>query len=580
MKAVVRILSALALALVATQASAQVSFFERENFEGQAVTVDKPMADLRSYGFSDVEVSVVVAGDQWEFCEEVQFSGRCVVLRPGSYASLGAMGLRARILSVRAAHREPRVVEPWRPPVAPPVALPMSSRITLYEHDGYQGRSFVADRPIAELQPYGFDDHASSAEVSGGPWEVCEDARFGGRCVVLRPGRYPSLRAMGLNDRVSSVRSGGRDMHGGEDPRYPPPPLTPTRVAQIIFYEHDDFRGQSLTADRPINDFAPHGFADRASSVVVTGGAWEACEHPQFRGRCVVLRPGRYASLRDLGLNDRLSSVRAASGDVPFTDDTRYPVAPVAAQATFYEHDGFQGQSFTTDRQIGDFGRFGFADRASSVIVVGDRWEVCEHPHFAGRCVVLRPGSYPSLGSMGLNDRLSSVRALGRDARIDDHRYAPMPIGGSPDYRRRRDERLYEVEISVARAVVGLPEQRCWVEREHVAVDQDNANVPNAIVGAIIGGVLGHQIGGGTGRDVATVGGAIAGAAIGANIGRDSTPGQSTFQDVRRCERVPSQARPQYWDVTYNFRGVEHRVQMTSPPGRTLTVNERGEPRW
>jgi hypothetical protein len=36
---------------------------------------------------------------------------------------------------------------------------------------------------------------------------------------------------------------------------------------------------------------------------------------------------------------------------------------------------------------------------------------------------------------------------------------------------------------------------------------------------------------------------------------------------------------PAYWDVTYNFRGQEHRVQMSAPPGTTVTVNELGEPR-
>ena len=72
--------------------------------------------------------------------------------------------------------------------------------------------------------------------------------------------------------------------------------------------------------------------------------------------------------------------------------------------------------------------------------------------------------------------------------------------------------------ISV-RAVVGPPEQRCWVERQQVVEDRGNANVGGAIVGALIGGVLGHQIGGGRGRDVATAGGAVAGAAIGSNAG-------------------------------------------------------------
>jgi uncharacterized protein YcfJ len=92
----------------------------------------------------------------------------------------------------------------------------------------------------------------------------------------------------------------------------------------------------------------------------------------------------------------------------------------------------------------------------------------------------------------------------------------------------------------------------------------------------LLGGILGHQVGGGTGKDLATAGGAIAGAAIGANV-NGGTP-QAATQDVRRCETVPNQ-RPQYWDVTYNFRGQEHRVQMTAPPGPTVTVNAQGEPR-
>jgi uncharacterized protein YcfJ len=31
--------------------------------------------------------------------------------------------------------------------------------------------------------------------------------------------------------------------------------------------------------------------------------------------------------------------------------------------------------------------------------------------------------------------------------------------------------------------------------------------------------------------------------------------------------------------VTYSFRGQEYRVQMTTRPGNTMTVNEQGEPR-
>ena len=250
-----------------------------------------------------------------------------------------------------------------------------------------------------------------------------------------------------------------------------------------------------------------------------------------------------------------------------------------AAEVTFYEQEGFQGRSFTATQRVGNLERYGFNDRASSAVVRGnrwERWEVCEDARFSGQCVILRPGNYANLAAMGLNNQVSSVRPVERNARIEEQRYAPAPVA-APDYRRRNNERLYEATVTSVRAVVGPPEQRCWVERGQVVQERGSANVPGAIAGALIGGILGHQVGGGRGNDLATAGGAVAGAAIGANAGRDGQ--QVVTQDIRRCENVPNQARPQYWDVTYTFRGQESRVQMTTPPGPTVTVNEQGEPR-
>lgn len=63
---------------------------------------------------------------------------------------------------------------------------------------------------------------------------------------------------------------------------------------------------------------------------------------------------------------------------------------------------------------------------------------------------------------------------------------------------------------------------------------------------------------------------------MGANVGRGQ---QTETRDVQRCETVSSQFRPDYRDVTYNFRCEDHRMQMTAAPGATVTVNQRGEPR-
>lgn len=162
---------------------------------------------------------------------------------------------------------------------------------------------------------------------------------------------------------------------------------------------------------------------------------------------------------------------------------------------------------------------------------------------------------------------------------------AQTPVYTAPnqqprDYRRRHNEPLYQAAVLSVRAVMGQTEQRCWIEREAVAPQRPPANVPGAVIGGVIGGILGHQIGSGTGRDLATVGGAVAGAVVGANVGRDRYGNPVATQDVRRCTDEPVSSEPAYWDVMYQFRGVTHRVQMTSPPGRSITVNADGEPRY
>jgi len=247
------------------------------------------------------------------------------------------------------------------------------------------------------------------------------------------------------------------------------------------------------------------------------------------------------------------------------------------AQVVLYERQNFRGQTFTATRNVADFNRVGFNDRASSVVVLGERWEVCSDSRFRGDCMVLRPGRYPSLAAMGMSDQVSSVRAVSRQRQVEEARYAP-PAESVYDSRPRRSERMFEAPVTSVRAVVNTPEKRCWMEREEIAQAPKETNVGGALAGALIGGILGHQVGGGAGKDLATVGGAVAGAALGAQVGRDSNAAPST-RAVQRCTTPPNYAKPEFWDVSYTFRGVAHRVQLAYEPGDTITVNARGEPR-
>ncbi|MEP6656645.1 MAG: beta/gamma crystallin-related protein [Betaproteobacteria bacterium] len=84
-----------------------------------------------------------------------------------------------------------------------------------------------------------------------------------------------------------------------------------------------------------------------------------------------------------------------------------------AAQVTIYADENFRGRAVTIDQPVGDFNRYGFNDQASSASVRGGTWQFCTEINFRGRCVSLSPGDYRSLASVGINDRISSLREAG-----------------------------------------------------------------------------------------------------------------------------------------------------------------------
>lgn len=245
--------------------------------------------------------------------------------------------------------------------------------------------------------------------------------------------------------------------------------------------------------------------------------------------------------------------------------------APALAQITFYEQPNFGGRSVTTNGSVSNLRSSNFNDRASSVVVRSQRWEVCVDQRYGGRCRVLRPGQYASLEAMGLDDQISSVRAVASNAGDDELSYAPYPAVQG-DYRRRGGERLYQATVSDVRAVYVDAGQRCWTEHEQVGDGRrSDGSAAGTVIGAVIGGILGHQIGGGNGRTLATVGGVVAGGVVGNNVGRNNSGEAVETHDVQHCADRRESQRPAYWDVTYDFRGQQHHMQLATPPGATVT---------
>jgi hypothetical protein len=338
--------------------------------------------------------------------------------------------------------------------------------------------------------------------------------------------------------------------------------------ADVTFFEHENFSGRSFTARDPVDNFKSYGFNDQASSAIVTGHAWEVCDDAYFRGRCIVLRPGNYPSLREMAMNDRLSSAREADRNARYADE-RYAPAPLPGQITFYMGDHFRGPSFNAQGDVADFHGTGFNDRAASAVVFGSNWEVCSRAAYGGRCVILQPGRYPNLASMGLEDRITSVRALPSDVRYEPTRYA-APAGPAYDWRPRPQEQLYQANVLSSRAYYAVNGQPCWVDRDQALEEQRRNRIGGAVIGGVLGGILGHEVGSG---DEATIGGAVGGAVLGGVIGNN------LHTNPQRCAPNVAAGAPEYWDTVYDWHGVQHHMQTTSAPGPTVTVNANGEPR-
>ena len=124
--------------------------------------------------------------------------------------------------------------------------------LALYQDEDFRGRSMVVGQVVRNLTDEGFNDRVSSVMIRSGNWLLCTDADFKGQCITLGPGRYPSLRPMGLNDSVSSVREvDRRDGRWNED-RAPQIHMDGNRFGRVIFdngcmvfYDPQGRRGQS-----------------------------------------------------------------------------------------------------------------------------------------------------------------------------------------------------------------------------------------------------------------------------------------------------------------------------------------------
>jgi hypothetical protein len=101
MHTLLKTMLAVAGVALATTAGAQVKLYSGPDFHGQEFRVDHPMRDLDRTDFNDRASSMIVEHGTWQVCENAQFQGHCVTVRPGQYSSLDHMGMGNKISSLR-----------------------------------------------------------------------------------------------------------------------------------------------------------------------------------------------------------------------------------------------------------------------------------------------------------------------------------------------------------------------------------------------------------------------------------------------------------------------------------------------
>jgi hypothetical protein len=151
-------------------------------------------------------------------------------------------------------------------------------------------------------------------------------------------------------------------------------------------------------------------------------------------------------------------------------------------EVIIYKQPNFRGQSHVVNGEVNNL-EGGFARDASSLVVKGGYWEVCDQDHFKGNCHVLEPGRYPRLDS-NLNERIVSIRYLGNDQKLAKRVYREEVREARRENRREYRER---VAASGAIDLFGRPNFRGRsVRLEDNAADLHERNFDGRASSAIV----------------------------------------------------------------------------------------------
>jgi hypothetical protein len=261
----------------------------------------------------------------------------------------------------------PRYQGPWTDFDHPPATV----EACFYADADFGGdRACYGQGRVASVGDW--NDRFSSVRLYGGATaRVFQDGGFGARAVELTAD-VADLGALSFNDQASSLE-------------------VAAPVDQACFYSDIDFHG-ARTCHRVGDLGFVGGWNDQFSSVQLFGTSVRLFEHADLGGESRWLT-GSVPDLRDVGFNDRVSSVQVVA----------------RPEVCFFGDDGFRGER--TCFGPGDVAELGgLNDTFSSLQVSGGAVVQIYGDWYYGGGTLYFPWSAASLGAWGFNDATSSFR--------------------------------------------------------------------------------------------------------------------------------------------------------------------------
>lgn len=266
--------------------------------------------------------------------------------------------------------------------------------ITVFRDRDFKGASATFQNDMPNLASTEFNDRIKSIRVGQGEqWEICDQANYRGRCVIVS-GEERDLRQNDWDNKISSMR---RVRGGG----YPGPGPNPgPDNGYIVIYTEKNYRGTPTNYNQPQNNL--FAMNNRAQSVTIGRGEWQLCDGIGFSGKCVTLSRS-IPDLSSVGMRKKVRSVRPVGFQGPPPDANWYIV--------LFEEQNFRGNptNYNTERT-------NISKRARSITIGAGVWEICDGRNFTGRCQTLSQ-SESDLTRYNLNYIIRSVRPMRRQPR-------------------------------------------------------------------------------------------------------------------------------------------------------------------